>query len=159
MADQIADRRAAKFSEVVKGAAIFNCPVLTNGKPLDPSTRILHKDDGDHTSRLRNSWEIPFVPLMLPWSHLFLNAFHTVRRCLAAKPVHRHTCFSGRRQTVRVAMSKIDVVLPYEAQYVGHREAEKRRRATKEWLRQRERELAECAPPLVPEDTPKAEKV
>jgi hypothetical protein len=32
-----------------------------------------------------------------------------------------------------LTMSKI--VLPYEPDYVGHREAEKRRRETKEWLR------------------------
>lgn len=40
-----------------------------------------------------------------------------------------------------VAMSK--VVLPYEPQYVGHRNAEERRKAVSEWLRQRERELDE----------------
>jgi hypothetical protein len=47
------------------------------------------------------------------------------------------------------AMSKI--VLPYEPHYIGHRQAEARRKETKEWLRQRERELAERAPPLAPE--------
>jgi hypothetical protein len=36
-------------------------------------------------------------------------------------------------------MSKI--VLPYEPEYVGGREAEKRREETKQWLRNREREL------------------
>jgi hypothetical protein len=51
-----------------------------------------------------------------------------------------------------LAMSKI--VLPYEPDYVGHREAAKRRQETKEWLRQRERELAERAPSIVPERTP-----
>jgi hypothetical protein len=30
---------------------------------------------------------------------------------------------------------------PLDAQYTGHRDAEKRRRETQEWLRQREREL------------------
>ena len=45
-----------------------------------------------------------------------------------------------------LAMSKI--VLPYEPDYVGHREAEKRRQETKEWLRRRERELAERRPRL-----------
>ncbi len=49
-------------------------------------------------------------------------------------------------------MSKI--VLPYEPDYVGHREAEKRRQETKEWLRQRERELAERSPSIVPERAP-----
>ena len=43
-------------------------------------------------------------------------------------------------------MSKI--VLPYEPDYVGHREAEKRRQETKEWLRRREREFAERRPRL-----------
>jgi hypothetical protein len=49
-------------------------------------------------------------------------------------------------------MSKI--VLPYEPDYVGHREAEKRRQETKEWLRQRERELAGRSPSIVPERLP-----
>ena len=35
------------------------------------------------------------------------------------------------------------VLLPYDPQYVGHREAEKRRRETREWLRQRELKLLE----------------
>jgi hypothetical protein len=32
-------------------------------------------------------------------------------------------------------------VLPYEPGYSGHRELESRRRATREWLRKRERDL------------------
>jgi hypothetical protein len=52
-----------------------------------------------------------------------------------------------------LAMSKI--VLPYEPDYVGHREAEKRRQETKEWLRRRERELAERSPSIVPERAPR----
>jgi hypothetical protein len=51
-----------------------------------------------------------------------------------------------------LAMSKI--VLPYEPDYVGHREAEKWRQETKDWLRRRERELAERSPSIVPERTP-----
>ena len=44
------------------------------------------------------------------------------------------------------------IVLPYEPQYVAHRNEEERRRAVSEWLRQRERELDEHhAPPVVPE--------
>ena len=50
------------------------------------------------------------------------------------------------------------IVLPYEPDYVGHREAEKRRQETKEWLRQRERELAERSPSIVPERTPETDK-
>jgi hypothetical protein len=42
------------------------------------------------------------------------------------------------------------IVLPYEPQYVGHREAEDRRKAVSDWLRQRERELGD-APSVVPE--------
>ena len=47
-------------------------------------------------------------------------------------------------------------LLPYEPGYTGHREAEKRRRETCEWLRQREMELAakrlqEPAPSIVPD--------
>jgi hypothetical protein len=46
-------------------------------------------------------------------------------------------------------MSKI--VLPYEPGYVGGREAEQRRQRTKEWLRQRESELANTrSPSIVP---------
>ena len=44
-----------------------------------------------------------------------------------------------------------NIVLPYEPQYTGHRELEKRREATKEWLRQREIELAVDSPPLAPD--------
>jgi hypothetical protein len=54
-------------------------------------------------------------------------------------------------------MSKI--VLPYEPDYVGNRETEKRRQETKKWLQQRERELAEHSPSIVPEHAPKPEKV
>ena len=32
-------------------------------------------------------------------------------------------------------------ILPYEPGYTGHWEAEKRRKETREWLRQRERDL------------------
>jgi hypothetical protein len=52
-------------------------------------------------------------------------------------------------------MSKI--VLPYEPEYVGGREAEKRREETKQWLRNRERELANSLP-IVPECAPEDEK-
>jgi hypothetical protein len=55
-----------------------------------------------------------------------------------------------------LTMSKI--VLPYEPDYFSHREAEKRRQETKEWLRQRERELAERSPSIVPERTPEPDK-
>ena len=56
-------------------------------------------------------------------------------------------------------MSKI--VLPYEPDYVGGREAEKRRKQTQEWLRQRELEVASTrSPPIVPsEHTAESEKV
>jgi hypothetical protein len=40
-------------------------------------------------------------------------------------------------------------ILPYEPGYTGHWEAEKRRKETLAWLRQREREIA--APSIVPE--------
>ena len=54
------------------------------------------------------------------------------------------------------AVSKI--VLPYEPDYVGGREAERRRKETKQWLRRRERELAEQSSPLAPEHAPEDEK-
>jgi hypothetical protein len=41
------------------------------------------------------------------------------------------------------------LVLPCDPGYTGHRDAEKRRNATRDWLRQREREIA--APSIVPE--------
>ena len=64
----------------------------------------------------------------------------------------------GDRRTVGVyRMSKI--VLPYEPDYVGDRETEKRRQETKKWLQQRERELAEHWPCIVPEHAPKPENV
>jgi hypothetical protein len=46
------------------------------------------------------------------------------------------------RQTSRL-------VLPCDPQYTAHREAEKRRQETREWLLQRER--ASVAPSIVPE--------
>jgi hypothetical protein len=54
-----------------------------------------------------------------------------------------------------VCMSKI--VLPYEPEYVGDREAEQRRKETKEWLRNRERELDNSLS-IVPERAPEDEK-
>jgi glutamine amidotransferase-like uncharacterized protein len=62
-----------------------------------------------------------------------------------------------RRRKGLVAMSGI--VLPYEPQYVGHRNAEDRRKAVSEWLRQRERELDEHhSPSVVPEEPPTGER-
>jgi hypothetical protein len=44
------------------------------------------------------------------------------------------------------------IVLPYEADYAGHRTAEKRRRETLDWLHERERQLADRdAPSIVPD--------
>jgi hypothetical protein len=56
-------------------------------------------------------------------------------------------------------MSKI--VLPYEPDYVGGREAEKRRKQTQEFLRERELQVASTrSPPIVPsEHTPESDKV
>jgi hypothetical protein len=49
-------------------------------------------------------------------------------------------------------VARSDIVLPYEPQYVGHRNAEERRKAVSEWLRQREREWDEHhSPSVVPE--------
>jgi hypothetical protein len=58
-------------------------------------------------------------------------------------------------------LSTSKIVLPYEPQYTGHREAEKRRKQTREWLRRRERELAErhLAPSIVPEHAREHEEV
>ena len=57
-------------------------------------------------------------------------------------------------------------LLPYEPGYTGHWEAEKRRKKTKAWLRQREREIAArvsheretVAPSIVP-DRPELDAV
>jgi hypothetical protein len=48
------------------------------------------------------------------------------------------------------------VLLPYDPQYVGHRQAEKRRQETGEWLRQQELKLLkperrQQSPSIVPE--------
>lgn len=50
------------------------------------------------------------------------------------------------------------IVLPYEPQYVGHRDAEQRRKAVSEWLQRRQREVDEhVAPSVVPEQPPAGE--
>ena len=55
-------------------------------------------------------------------------------------------------QVGKVPWLRVEIVLPYEPQYVGHRNAEERRKAVSEWLRQRERELDEHpSPSVVPE--------
>jgi hypothetical protein len=46
------------------------------------------------------------------------------------------------------------IVLPIESGYVGHRDAEERRKQVSEWLRVRERELDEHpSPSVVPAQT------
>jgi hypothetical protein len=55
---------------------------------------------------------------------------------------------------LRSAMLKQSILPnPLDAQYTGHRDAEKRHLETKEWLRQREREMGFVtdAPPVAPE--------
>ena len=49
---------------------------------------------------------------------------------------------------------KSQLVLPCDPEYTAHREAQKRRQETREWLLQRER--ANLAPSIVP-DAPKGE--
>jgi hypothetical protein len=50
-------------------------------------------------------------------------------------------------------MMQTSLVSPLEAQFTSHRDAEKRRRETHEWLEQRERELGliQDAPPVAPD--------
>ncbi len=50
------------------------------------------------------------------------------------------------------------VILPYEPGYTGHWEMEKRRKETRDWLRERERQVRERmnAPSIVPESEPVA---
>jgi hypothetical protein len=48
-------------------------------------------------------------------------------------------------------LRKSGLVLPCDPEYTGHREAEKRRQETREWLLQRERDS--IAPSIVPEQT------
>jgi hypothetical protein len=48
-------------------------------------------------------------------------------------------------------LRKSQLVLPCDPEYTRHRDAEKRRRETREWLIQRER--ASLAPPIVPDQT------
>jgi hypothetical protein len=54
------------------------------------------------------------------------------------------------RESSMVVASKI--VLPYEPQYVGHRDAEERRKVVSEWLQEREREVDEHPSPSVVPD-------
>jgi hypothetical protein len=53
-------------------------------------------------------------------------------------------------------------ILPYEPGYTGHWEAKKRRKETKEWLRQRElrrqREREIASPPIAPDTPARVEK-
>jgi hypothetical protein len=61
------------------------------------------------------------------------------------------------KNKVMVATSKI--ILPYQPGYVGNKEADKRRKQTKEQLRQREREFAERQqPPLIVPERLKADQ-
>jgi|HubBroStandDraft_6_1064221.scaffolds.fasta_scaffold515628_2 hypothetical protein len=56
------------------------------------------------------------------------------------------------RVNAMVVGSKI--VLPIEPAYIGHRDADERRKQVAEWLRQRERELDEHpSPSVVPDPT------
>jgi hypothetical protein len=56
------------------------------------------------------------------------------------------------RVNAMVVASKI--VLPIEPAYIGHRDAEERRKQVSEWLRRRERELDEHpSPSVVPDPT------
>ena len=50
-------------------------------------------------------------------------------------------------------LTKSRTILPYEPQFTGHREAQKRRELTRIWLRLRERELAreQESPSIVPD--------
>jgi hypothetical protein len=52
---------------------------------------------------------------------------------------------------------KSQLVLPCDPGYTAHREAEKRRQETREWLRQREQ--ATAAPSIVPEAPEKKPRV
>jgi len=54
---------------------------------------------------------------------------------------------------------KPQLVLPCDPEYTAHREAQKRRQETREWLLQRERaNLAPSIVPDVPEGQPKFER-
>jgi hypothetical protein len=50
------------------------------------------------------------------------------------------------------------IILPYEPEYVGHRQADERHKQIREWLRKRERELAGRSPPLVAKQPAKQKK-
>jgi hypothetical protein len=68
---------------------------------------------------------------------------------LARREVERRLA-TRRYSTKEISMFQTSkFILPYEPGYTGHWEAEKRRKETREWLRQREREIA--APSIVPE--------
>jgi hypothetical protein len=65
-------------------------------------------------------------------------------------------CF--RRAAVRPSSK---VILPYEPGYTGHWEMEKRRKETRDWLREREQQVRDRVntPSIVPEAAPPAAAV
>jgi hypothetical protein len=66
------------------------------------------------------------------------------------KKFYAYLCLSGVSRMAK--MSKF--ILPYEPEYVGHHDADRQQRETKEWLRKRESELTEGSPSIVPKQAP-----
>jgi hypothetical protein len=67
---------------------------------------------------------------------------------------------NGNMQTrINTMVVAPKILLPIEPAYVGHRDAEERRKQVSEWLRRRERELDEHpSPSVVPDPLPVARK-
>jgi hypothetical protein len=68
-------------------------------------------------------------------------------------------CCTGKEMSVLKTSKRL---LPYEPGYTRHWEAEKRRKETKAWLRQRECDLLasrECAAPSIVPDKPELDRV
>jgi hypothetical protein len=57
------------------------------------------------------------------------------------EPVFAPICCNGGPTRESPRATQFKVILPYEPGYTGHWEMEKRRKETKEWLRQREQEV------------------
>jgi hypothetical protein len=65
-------------------------------------------------------------------------------------------CNGGPTQRESPVQPNSKVILPYEPGYTGHWEMEKRRKETREWLREREQRMRNRikAPSIVPQSEP-----
>src|SRR5205823_8183305 len=83
------------------------------------------------------------------------NEWRRKRFSVLPSPAAIPSSWNRRRQVVvvrrrmRAMLRKSPLVLPCDPEYTGHRDAEKRRQGTREWLLQRQH----LAPSIVPDET------